>query len=116
MHCAQTSVALHLSCLTAHPYEEQISIVAIAVTHACCEPVLQSTTEQWGMHSAAQTSAALHLSWFTAHLYAEQISIGVIAATQSCCEPVLQSCTEKRGSYSAWTSAAVLWCCITAQL
>ncbi len=61
MHLAQTSVAVHLSWPTAHLYEEQISIGAIAVTQACCEPVLQSTTEQWEMHFAL-ISAAVHLS------------------------------------------------------
>ncbi len=90
MHFAQTSVALHLSFLTAHLYQEKISTGAIAVTQACCEPVLGSTTEQWEMHSAAQTSVALHLSCLTAHLYEEQISIVAIAVTQACCEPVLQ--------------------------
>ncbi len=50
MHFAQTSVALHLSFLTAHLYQEKISTGAIAVTQACCEPVLGSTTEQLGMH------------------------------------------------------------------
>ncbi len=96
----QTSVALHLSWLTAHLYEEQFSIGAIAVTQACCEPVLQSTTEQWGMH-LAQTSVALHLSWLTAHLYEEQISIGAVAVTQVCCEPVFQSTTEQWGMHFA---------------
>ena len=85
---------MHLSWLTAHLYEEQFSIGAIAVTQACCEPVLQSTTEQWGMHSA-QTSAAVHLNCLTAHLYKEKISIGATAVTQACCEPVLQSTTEQ---------------------
>ncbi len=44
MHFAQTSVALDLSWLTAHLYEDKIFRGAIAVTQACCEPVLQSTT------------------------------------------------------------------------
>jgi len=38
MHLAQTSVAMDLSWLTAHLYEEQIFRGAIAVTQACCEP------------------------------------------------------------------------------
>ena len=90
MHC---STGLHLSWLTAHLYEEQISIGVSAVTQTCCEPVLQSSTEQWGMHFA-QISAAVHSSWLTAHLYEEEISTGVIAKTQACCELVLQSSTE----------------------
>ena len=47
MHFAQTSAAVHNCWLTAHLNEEQISIGVIAVTQACCEPVLQSSTEQW---------------------------------------------------------------------
>ena len=46
MHFAQTSVALHLSWLTAHLDEEQTSIGVSAVTQACCGPVLQSSTKQ----------------------------------------------------------------------
>jgi hypothetical protein len=39
------------------------------------------------------------------------------ARTQGCCEPALQSSTEQHwGGYSVLTSAAVLWCCITANL
>ncbi len=88
MHFAQTSAAVHLCWLTAHLCQEQTSIGVAAVTQACCEPVLQSRTEQWGMHFA-QTSAAVHFCWLTAHLCQEQTSIGVAAVTQACCEPVL---------------------------
>ena len=93
MNFAQISAAVHCCCLTAHLYEEQISIGVIAVTQTCCEPVLQSSTEQWGMHFA-QISAAVHSSWLTAHLYEGQVFTGVIAKTQACCELVLQSSTE----------------------
>ncbi len=85
------------------------------MTQACCEPVLQSTTEQWGMHFAL-ISAAVLLSWLTAHLYEEQISTGAIAMTQACCEPVLQSSTEQWGMYFAQTSAAVHLSWLTAHL
>jgi len=78
----------------------------IAVAQACCEPVLQSSNEQWGMHSA-QACAAVQLSWPTAPLNEEQISIGVIAVKQASCEPVLQSSNEQWGMHSAQTSAAV---------
>ena len=50
----------------------------IARTQACCKPVLQSISEQWGLHFALNT-AALHLCWVTARLFEEQISIGVTA-------------------------------------
>ena len=93
MNFAQISAAVHCCWLTAHLYEEQISIGVIAVTQTCCEPVLQSSTEQWGMHFA-QISAAVHSSWLTAHLYEGQVFTGVIAKTQACCELVLQSSTE----------------------
>ena len=69
-------------------------------SQACCEPVLQSTSEQWGMQFD-QTSAGLHFCWLTAHLYEEQFSIGAIAVTQACCEPVLQSTTEQWGMHFA---------------
>jgi hypothetical protein len=62
IHFARTSAAVHFCWLAAHLYEEQNSIGVIAVTPACCEPVLQSTTEQCGMHFA-QTSAAVHFCW-----------------------------------------------------
>ncbi len=78
MPFAESSVAAPLWCVTAHLYEEQIFIDVIAVIQACCKPVLQSSSEQWGMHFALN-SVAVHWCWVTAHLYAEQISIGVIA-------------------------------------
>ena len=93
MYFALSSAVLHTIWLTAHLYKGQVSAGAIAKTQACSEPVLQSSTEQWGMHFA-QISAAVHLSWLTAHLYKGQVSRGVIAKTQACCEPVLQSSTE----------------------
>ena len=106
---------MHLSWVTAHLSEDQISIGVIAVTQACCEPVLQSTTEQWGMHFA-HTSAALQFYWLTAQLHEEHNSIGVIAVAQACCEASLQSSTEQQGSYFALTRAAVHWSRITAHL
>ncbi|DBA89324.1 TPA: hypothetical protein ACH3X2_004768 [Trebouxia sp. C0005] len=48
--------------------KSKFSQVLLQRYNACCEPVLQSSTEQWGMHFA-QTSAALHVCWLTAHLY-----------------------------------------------
>ncbi len=60
MHFARTIAAVHWYWVTAHLYEQQICTGAIAVTQACCESVLQSSTEQWGMHFA-KTSAAVHL-------------------------------------------------------
>jgi len=82
-----TNAAVHLCCITAHLYEEQIFISVTAVAQSCCEPVLQSSTEQQASCSA-MTSAAVHWCCITAHLYEEQISIGVTVVAQSCCEHV----------------------------
>ncbi len=46
MHFAQTNAALHLCYPSEQLYEDQISIGVITVTKACCELVLQSSTEQ----------------------------------------------------------------------
>jgi len=99
-------------CITAHLYEEQISIGVIAATQGCCQPVLQSSTEQWGRYFAL-TIAALLWCCIIAHLYQEQISTGVVAVAQACCEPGLQSSTEQRGSSFALT---VLQCIGVASL
>ena len=77
-----------------------------AVTEACCQAVLQSGTEQWGMRFAL-TSVAVHMCWVTADLYGQQIFIGVIAVTQGCCQAVLQSSTEQWGMQVALTSGAI---------
>jgi hypothetical protein len=73
--------------------EKQMSIGVFAVTQGCCEPVLQSSSEQEGS-CFALTSAAVHWCCITAHLWEEQMSIGVFAVTQGCCQPVSQSSTE----------------------
>ena len=88
--CPEKCCSAMVSWVTAQLYEEQTFPCVIAVTQACCEPVLQSSTEQWGMLFAL-TSTAVHFCWLTAHLYEEQISTGITAGTQACCEPVLQS-------------------------
>jgi len=73
-------------CITAHLYEEQTSTGAIAVTQACCEPVMQSSTEQW-KSLFALTIAVMNWCYINANLYEEQISIGTFAVTQGCCQP-----------------------------
>ena len=90
MHFALSSAAVHFCGVTAPLYEEQVSIGVIAVTQACCEAVLQSSTKQQSVHFTL-SSAAVHFCGVTAPLYKEQASIGVIADTQACCEAVLQS-------------------------
>ncbi len=74
--------------------EEQTYSGEIAVTQACCQSVLQSSTEQWGMH-VALSSAGMQYWWVTAHLCEQQMLIGVFAVTQACCRPVLQSSSEQ---------------------
>jgi len=85
------------------------------VAQTCCEPVLQSNTEQCQSYSVL-TSAAVHWSCINAHLNEEQISIGVVAVSQGCCEASLQSDTEQWESYGVLTSSAVHWSCINAHL
>jgi len=46
MRFALNSAAIHWCWVAAHLYEEQISIGVLAVTQACCQPVLQSSIEQ----------------------------------------------------------------------
>ncbi len=105
MHLANTSAAVHWWWVTAHLREQQIFIGAIAVPQGCCEPVLQSNTDQWRVHFT-KTSVAVHRCWATTHLYEQQSLIGVIAVTQACCEPVLHSKTEQWTVQFAKTSVA----------
>ena len=48
---------MHWSCITAHLYEEKISIGVVAVAQGCCELVLQSSAEEWGQHFALDSAA-----------------------------------------------------------
>jgi len=96
---------VHLCWVTADLYVEQILMGVTAVTQACCQAVLQSSTEQWRMHFAL-TSVAVNWSWVTAYLYVEQILIGGTAVTQACCQAVLQSSTEQWRMHFALTSDA----------
>ena len=66
----------------------------MVVTQGYCEPVLQSSTEQWGVHSS-KTSVAVHWSWVSAHLFEQQVFIGAMAVTQGYYEPVLHNSTEQ---------------------
>ncbi len=68
----------------------------VAVAQACCEPVLQSSIEQWGSYFAL-TSAAVLWCCIIAHLYEEQISISLIAVAEACCES-LQTCVKSKSS------------------
>jgi hypothetical protein len=62
--------------VTAHLYEEQIFTGECAVAQACCQAVLQSSTEQWGMHfaltsfapTALRCAALQHWFWQSASL------------------------------------------------
>ncbi len=46
MHFAQTTAAVHWCWVTSHLYEQQIYIGLFALANACCQPALQSSTEQ----------------------------------------------------------------------
>ena len=88
----------------------------IAVAQACCDLVLQSSTEQWGLHIAL-TSAGVLWCCIIAHLYEQQICVGVIAVdTVPATSPFCRSALKQCGSYFVLNSAAVHWSCITARL
>ncbi len=93
---SKTSVAVHWCWVTAQLHEKQIFIGAIAVTQGYCEPVMQSSTEQWGVHFC-KTSVAVHWCWVTAQLYEQQIFVDAMAVTEGYSEPVLPSSTEQWG-------------------
>ncbi len=78
----------------AHLYEQHTCTGAFAMTQACCQPVLHSSTERLGEHFA-NTRIAVHWLWGSAHLYKQQTFTG--AMTQACCQPVLRSSTERLG-------------------
>jgi len=80
-----------------------------------CQPVLHSSTEQWGLNFA-KTSAALQWWWVSAHLYAEHICTGVSALVQACCQPGLQSSPEQWGVRFGKTSAALQCWWVSAHL
>ena len=61
-HFAKISAARHWCWVPAHLYEQQSFIGVIAVTQACCEPVLQSSTGQCGMHFVDRKSTRLNSS------------------------------------------------------
>ena len=63
---AKSSLALHCCLVTAHLYQQQISLGVFAESQACCQLVLHSSTEQGAI---AKSSVALHCCWVTAHLY-----------------------------------------------
>ena len=92
---AKSSLALHCCWVTAHLYQQPISLGVFAVAQACCQPLFHSSTEQGAI---AKSSLALHCCWATAHLYQQQISIGVFAVAQACCQLVLHSSTEQVGA------------------
>ena len=95
------SVALHL-----HLWR----LGAIAVTQACCEPVVQCTTDQWGLHFA-QTNAAVHFCWLTAQLYEEPISSSGQNAVST-----VQCCYAKQAHSRQSFTAVTPMCWVTAQL
>ena len=98
----KSSVALHCCWVTAHLYQQPISLGVFAVAQACCQPLFHSSTEQGAI---AKSSLALHCCWATAHLYQQQISIGVFAVAQACCQPGLHSSTEH------WELPKAVWHC-----
>ena len=80
--------------LASHTSVDVLSKVCLDARDTYCEPVLQSSTQQWGIHFA-KTSTAEHWWWITAHMHEHQIFTAVFAMTQACCPPGLQSSTKQ---------------------
>ena len=90
---AKISAAVHFVCIIADLDEQQILIGVTAVSQGCCQPVLQSSLEQWGVQFA-KNSAAVHWVCITADQYEQETFIGVTAVSHRCCQPVLHSSNE----------------------
>ena len=90
---AKTTAAVHWDCIIADLDEQEILIGVTAVSQSCCQPVLQSSLEQWGVRFA-KNSAAVHWVCITADQYERETFIGVTAVSQRCCQPVLHSSNE----------------------
>jgi len=76
MHFALSSDAVLWGGVFAHLCKEQTFVNAAAAIQACCGPVLQSSTQQWGMPCAE----------VTAHLCAKRIFMSAVASSQACCQ------------------------------
>ena len=93
MYFAKNSAAVHWVRIIADLDEQEILIGVTAVSQSCCQPVLQSSLEQWGVRFA-KNSAAVHWVCITADQYERETFIGVTAVSQRCCQPVLHSSNE----------------------
>ena len=68
MQFAKSTAAVQWTWVTLHLYGEQMSIGVFAVKHGCCQPVLQTGTEQWVMQFA-KSSAAVQIDLWTLALH-----------------------------------------------
>ena len=91
---AKISAAVHFVCIIADLDEQEILIGVTAVSQSCCQPVLQSSLEQWGVRFA-KNSAAVHWVCITADQYERESFIGVTAVSQGCHQPDLHSNIEQ---------------------
>ena len=91
---AKISAAVHFVCIIADLDEQEILIGVTAMSQSCCQPVLQSSLEQWGVRFA-KNSAAVHWVCITADQYERESFIGVTAVSQGCHQPDLHSNIEQ---------------------
>ena len=94
MYFAKNSAAVHWVRIIADLDEQEILIGVTAVSQSCCQPVLQSSLEQWGVRFA-KNSAAVHWVCITADQYERESFIGVTAVSQGCHQPDLHSNIEQ---------------------
>jgi len=111
----QEQVLQCIGVVSLQTFGTSIFIGVVALPQGCCQPVLQSSIEQWKKHFAKH-KVLLHWSCTIADLYEQQTFIGVIALSKGCCQPVLQSSIEQWGFLFSKKSAAVHCFCVTADL
>ena len=70
MFFAKKSSPVQCCLVTADLYRQGIFKGVLAVPQACCQPVLDSSIEQWGIHFV-KSCAAVHWCWVTADLYGQ---------------------------------------------
>ncbi len=94
MHFALSSAAVPWCWVTAHLYEEQIFTGVFALTQACCEPVLQSSSAQWGMHFALSSAAVPWCTYeeFSSYRCALTQHQGISALLGQNVVPTIQCC------------------------
>ncbi len=105
MHSAKSSVALHWCWVTAQLCTQRITIGVLAMTQACCQLVLQSSTEQWGIPTVQCSSEKQARS---------RQDVTAVTAVEICssyrCAVTQQKCTAALFKVKSLPCCSVLLC------